>query len=310
MGCGFFRVDYLKEHPEVLLNEGLKESLFFTNLTHDKITAGPGDADMSTRVKTVKEYKELFKNATNSIIGEVSPDYLFFHEKTIPRIKEILGDPKIIIILRNPLERSFSSYMHLVRGERETLSFKDGLAAEKKRIDDKYWFIWYYKEAGLYYNQVEDYLNNFTNVKVFLYEDLNNDSTKLMETIFDFIGVDKTFKPDTSKKHNLIAKQPKSKKLRQFLNGSNTIKTFLKAKLKLLGIYSVAYNILESMRKINDNGFKTHMVDSKIKHELIEYFREDINKLSKLITQLSHIDSSKTPTKTYLRNPINRHFQL
>ena len=35
-----------------------------------------------------------------------------YHETAIPKIKKYLGDVKIIIILRNPVERAYSSYYH------------------------------------------------------------------------------------------------------------------------------------------------------------------------------------------------------
>ena len=279
---------YLKQHPEVSLNEGQKESWFFTNLIHDGILNGPGDVDMSLLPKTLEEYSKLFENAEHDIIGEVSPDYLFYHHMTIPKIREMLGDVKIIIILRNPVERAFSSYMHLVRDGRETLEFKEGLEAEEQRIRDKYWFIWYYKSAGLYYQQVNDYINNFKDVKVCLYDDLNADAPYLMRQIYAFLGANAEFKPNTTRKHNPSG-EPRSKLLNRYLKRPNRLKDSVKPVLKTLHLYPVVQSFMNNIKGIHDKSLKAVCMNEIIRSELIEYYKTDIMNLEAVIDRdLSH----------------------
>jgi len=56
------------------------------------------------------EYEFLFDGVTDEIaIGEASTEYLVF-EKSAARIKAAIPHAKIIIVLRNPVERAFSAY--------------------------------------------------------------------------------------------------------------------------------------------------------------------------------------------------------
>ncbi|HET7626188.1 MAG TPA: sulfotransferase [Verrucomicrobiae bacterium] len=67
------------------------------------------------------------------ITGEASPYYLF-HPSAVSRMARTLPDAKLIVLLRNPVERAYSHYQHQVRSRTENLSFEDALASEKERI--------------------------------------------------------------------------------------------------------------------------------------------------------------------------------
>lgn len=65
--------------------------------------------------------------------GEATPYYLF-HPLAADRIKSVLPDAKLIVILRNPIHRAHSHHQHNVRHDREPLSFRDAIAAEPERL--------------------------------------------------------------------------------------------------------------------------------------------------------------------------------
>ena len=67
------------------------------------------------------------------ISGEVSSDYLF-HPLAPKRIMARLPDVKLIILLRNPVDRAFSHYSHEVSKGREDKPFEDALALEEMRL--------------------------------------------------------------------------------------------------------------------------------------------------------------------------------
>ena len=62
-----------------------------------------------------EQYSELFEGVTNEIaVGEISPNYLFYHQTSIGQIKRYVPDAKLIAIFRNPVDRAISDYlMHL-----------------------------------------------------------------------------------------------------------------------------------------------------------------------------------------------------
>jgi hypothetical protein len=119
------------------------------------------------------------------ITGEASPFYLY-HPHAPRRIRETLPQAKLIVLLRNPVDRAYSHYgMNVSKKtikdpltgqplERETLSFEDAIAAEEERLrgewekmvaDENYRSIslqlYSYKARGLYLNQLQTWLEHF-----------------------------------------------------------------------------------------------------------------------------------------------------
>ena len=120
---------YLKEHPQIYMSR-VKEPYFFTSQRLQLPESGPGDYKRKY-IKEFSQYKELFNNVGNEIaIGEASTDTMFYHSFTINEIHKFVGDPKILIFLRNPVDRAFSAYTHLLRENREPHSFEEGLDQE------------------------------------------------------------------------------------------------------------------------------------------------------------------------------------
>src|SRR2546423_7757610 len=112
---------YLNQHPEIYMAPR-KEVNFFT-ADHFPLS-GPGDERINRGViDDVDHYAQLFERvAGERAIGEISVFYLCY-PGTAERIKQAVPAAKIIIVLREPVERAYSAYMHLVRDGREQLGF-------------------------------------------------------------------------------------------------------------------------------------------------------------------------------------------
>ena len=186
---------YLKQHPDIFMPEW-KELSFFTG---DEFTP-------LHKVKKSRYYYTVFAKVKNeSAIGEASTSYLY--DKTAAaRIKEKLGNIKIIIALRDPVSMSYSLYNHQVRKEGETTdSFEEALAKEDDRFEDadfrKKCYGWhanyYYYQRALYYNQVKRYLETFgkENVFIILFEELVGETLGVVQSVYRFLEVDDTFIP-------------------------------------------------------------------------------------------------------------------
>ncbi|WP_419151949.1 sulfotransferase domain-containing protein [Aeribacillus alveayuensis] len=85
----------------------------------------------------------------------------------------------MIVILRNPVDRAYSQYMHFVRDGRETLSFQAALEKEQKRLENNWEYAWGYKNLGYYSAQLKVYFELFDRrqFKIFLYEDKRKSKT-------------------------------------------------------------------------------------------------------------------------------------
>ncbi len=224
--CGTTSVsEYLKQHPEVFISE-VKEPRFLSSQDGHSSLQGPGDAKRESRyVRDYAAYQALFQSAQKyKAIGEASADTLYFYERTIPAIKKYIGEqPKIVIMLRDPVKRAFSAYQHLIRDQRETLSFEEGLQKEEERIRQCYELIWYYRGVSRYYEAVKAFTENFDQIHVIINEDIRKQTPNVFRDIFNFLEVDSSFSVDTSIRYNQSG-VPQSKWLHQFLFEENWLK--------------------------------------------------------------------------------------
>ena len=190
--------NYLAEHPQIYMPEK-KDLNFFVRKFQAENVAGPGDKlNYSPNSDGLDEYEELFEDAGDAVaIGESSTSYFYFSECSHD-IKAALGsDLKIIVVLRDPVERAFSNYMHLVRVGRETLPFREALQQEEKRRQEKWSDFWRYKDHSLYAERLGRCLGDYgvQRVKIVLYEELSANNLEVLRDVFRFLRVDTDFVP-------------------------------------------------------------------------------------------------------------------
>ncbi|QSO45674.1 sulfotransferase [Alicyclobacillus mengziensis] len=207
----------------------IKEPHFFARDYFPEKFTGPGDEGFSeNRARNLNDYLRLFRNGENaSIRGEGSVYYLYF-PGIAERLYKFNPDAKVIIILRNPVDRAFSAYMHTVRDGRETLTFEQALDREEQRRKQGFQPLWWYRELGLYSSQVARYINVFpeNQCKIFLFEDLRN-TQHVMRDTFDFLNLDPNMPIDASVPINESG-VPKSRLLYNFFAKPNIFKELLK----------------------------------------------------------------------------------
>ncbi|MFV0593455.1 MAG: sulfotransferase family protein [Draconibacterium sp.] len=269
---------YLKQHPDIYLSEKQKEGRYFSQMKD--CFKGPGDKVVAgTVINSLERYSALFEGYNGQeAIGDISPEYLYFYEKAIPLIRSTLGsDVRIIIILRNPVDRAFSAYTHFVRDKRETLSFEEALQKEEERNRQRWIWAWQYKNSGFYFKQVKAYLDQFEYTKVIVYDHLIDHQDKVIKEICSFIGVNPGFKFDTTYKYN-VSGSPKSQVLYK-LETSRSLVAFVKKLLPKGIISKLKRNLTGEKQMVKQE------INPKTRTELIGFFKEDILKLQDLIGQ-------------------------
>jgi Sulfotransferase family len=276
---------YLEQHPEICIPK--KETFYFIADRYQHVSDDVrGRRDASRIISTQDQFDALYEKCTQKYIGEISTCYVYYYQDAIPRIKQTLGDLPIIIIIRHPVERLLSGYKHFLRMNREDLSFDEALAAEDQRKKDRWDFMWQYKGLGFYADAIEAYQNNFSRVKVILQEDLINNPDNCLKEIYQFIGVEKNFKTDTSIKYNISDPQSDNIWFKYFFSNKK-----LKAILKPLVLKVISQKrkskIMHSFRKPNQEAaFKLDKVRG---NKLLDMYTADIKRVEKLIQRdLSH----------------------
>jgi hypothetical protein len=265
----------LIQHPKIFF-PSIKEPFFFN---------GPYFKNYNVHksaISTIDEYVQLFSGASEEIIGEATTTYLYSFETVIANLKVIYGseykDIKIIIILRNPAERAFSQYKLLVRDALESLDFEEAIKADvierRREIRIGYDYVGF----GMYYQQVKAFLEHFSNVKVFIYEDFRNNNMKVIKEIFRFLKVDDAFTPKISLRYN-VAGRVKLRWLHDFVFFK---KSFIKDFLKPFIPYDLEMKIRHKI--IEKNAHQWEMTPDT-KKKLILIYKDDIYKLQGLLNK-------------------------
>ncbi|MCY0894194.1 MAG: sulfotransferase [Acidibacillus sp.] len=268
---------YLAEHPQIYIPPK-KEAHYFSTPSFPPQFKGKGDEGMNTEtIRQREQYERLFAAAHESqIIGESSAFYLYFPD-TAERIAAENPHMKIIITLRNPVDRAYSAYMYLRRDEREELPFEAALEAEEKRKMQDYEPMWLYKELSLYHSQIKRYFQVFPKeqVKVILFEDFTSDTRQTMRDVYSFLGVDPTFTADTSIHYNESG-LPKSRALFNFISQPNGLKELVKPLIP------------SALRERLGNRAKSMLLEKvsmnpDTRTALRDYFHDDVMKLQDLL---------------------------
>ncbi|QIN85266.1 sulfotransferase [Rubrobacter tropicus] len=268
---------YLKQHPQVYMGP-TKETNFFAFEGQNIHFKGPGDEKISeTAITDLEAYKEQFAGVCGEgAIGEASPWYLY-SARSAENIHRHIPDAKLIIVLRNPAERAFSSYLHVARDGREHLTFKEGLLAEEERIEQGWEFIWHYQRTGFYAAQVGRFFDVFPReqVRVYLYDDLLANPMGFLKDIYVFLGVDPDFVVDTSLRPNATG-IPKNRLLGKLLLQPNPLRSAMKA----LVPGEVRYGLSQ---RLNQRLLEKPRPDRETYAELLQSYKKDIRALQDLI---------------------------
>ncbi|SJN57337.1 Sulfotransferase domain protein [Vibrio ruber DSM 16370] len=269
---------YLNNHPDIFIPD-VKECRFFSKL--DKNFKGLGAEYYSNEgITDDNDYRNLFAGNEDKVCGDISNDYLYYSTRSIENIKKYVGTQvKIIIILRNPVERAFSSYMHHIREGWETLSFREALDHEEQRLADNWGWTYHFKRAGLYSQSVKEYIDNFDNVKIYTYEDLRN-LDWLLNDICSFLNVDENVINVSSVEKFNESGRPRSKFIHDFSNGRGIFANIIKPIVKYLIPKSL---INKAKRKISNVNLIRESIKSEDKNYLIYYYKNDIHKLETII---------------------------
>lgn len=267
--------NYLRQHPEISFSDR-KEPKFFSSLDLSFPLGGKGDREVENEmVRTEKAYLNSFSHCLKGqLIGDASSDYFYYHRRTIPRIKKFLGDPKVIIVLRNPYERAFSAYSSLVRDSREDLTFHEGLCAEGKRKELNYDWMWHYRDGSLYADGLRSFKEHFSKVHIIMNHELSSDTLKTLRGCFDFLGVDNKYVPaDLSRYSN--SGRPRNGLVKYF-----TKRDGFMYKIRMLVLSLVPRKHLESIAK---KLLKKESIDDLSINLLRTHFNRDIEAVESIL---------------------------
>jgi hypothetical protein len=271
---------YLGQHPDIYMSPVKEPNFFAEELRLENFSdhfRKLSEARVPARgpISEWADYVKLFEGARDEkAIGEASVSY--FWSKNAPQvISTQIVDAKIMVVLRNPVERAMSQFSHVSSFAKTSLSFSKyldrALESRDTRISEYYPSLNY----GLYGEQMKRYRAFFDadRIQVHLYEDFRREPQRVLREIFGFLGVDPEFEPDLSVRH-MESTVPRS--------------YFLKNALERLGIREALRGKLPPevrryVRKATLQPREALTMTPADRARLLDFYREDIGVLSELL---------------------------
>jgi len=258
---------YLNQIPDIHMSP-IKEPNYFSSKT-------VGEKHPVKPIRDKKKYLKLFKNDKNSkYIGEASTSYLDDPESPF-LIHKKNPESKILISLRDPVDRAYSNYLMFKENQSMNLDFHDQLNKEFEKNPDinlRHLRL----QVGFYSKWVKVYVETFgkNQVKILIFEEFIFNPKHIMGEILKFLHLKNTLNDFTPEVHNPygevkgpLARKIRTSKISQTLSSkllSKTSRKFLKEKL------------------IFTEKPKPEM-DPKDREILREFYYDDVQKLQKIL---------------------------
>jgi hypothetical protein len=273
--------DWLSQHPQIYCYESLK------------------DVHLFARFKSMEEIEERLKKEpapykNQPVILQSAVNYIFYPH-LLASIAKLNPKAKLILILRNPVDRAISSYTYFQKMLRETRPIEEALIYQPKDVTEftKDNSDFTYIEHGFYAKQIKNCLQYFPKEQLLIldYSDLAKNASSLLYRLFSFLNIDITFQPDLSPKNvtgsvkNQFFQERMIKrgKMRKWIVDNLVDPFFPVGKRKLLK--RKLFEMNTDKKKTDQQSFREADKDSieQIKKRLQPYFFEDTKELDALI---------------------------
>jgi hypothetical protein len=237
-----------------------------------------------------KYYLEAFGKNTNQQDKVVAKNVDVLHRNsTAKNLFLYAPNCKIIVVLRNPVDRAFSSFCYQrYRGVEPLDDFEDAICQELsgnskiKILRDRQ-----YISKGVYYDQVKNLFDTFgrENVLVVFFTDLKLNPVEVLNCVFVFLNLSefdvKAMSPVNA------AKKIRSKAVANFIGGENFIKTVFRHLLS----EKLKRKVIHMVRGVNSTESDKLSMSIDTRNKLIKYYRPHNARLSELLDcDLSHWD--------------------
>lgn len=189
---------YLSQHPQVL--PAIKKEVHFFDLGFEK-----GVRWYRAHFPFLLEMRCRRLLASKSVItGEASPCYLF-HPHSPKRLAAVVPKAKLIVLLRNPIDRAYSHYHLNLKKKREALSFEEAIFNEGARLqgeldkmlaNESYNSFnhrhFSYLQRGIYVDQLQAYAEFFDRDQILVIksEDFFSRTPEVFQQILEFLGLE------------------------------------------------------------------------------------------------------------------------
>ena len=277
---------WLDQHPEIYMSDK-KEPHFFAYPPGETIDyRGPRDSEVVERmyVRDPAEYRGLFAGASGRRCGEASAMHLYY-SGAARRAVEAQSDIRLVISLRDPVQRAFSNFLHLRRDGREPIAgFEEALAAEERRIASDWMPIWHYTGLSHYAPQLVEVLRSVPReqVEIVIFEEVIETPRRALAELCEFIGVDSdfSFELDVRRNRSGVPRSKVAHSLYEWMRWGEAVKGIVRS---LLGRTWARQIKQRAVSWIEEKNLARPSLDADTEEELRRRFEDDIAFVERLL---------------------------
>ncbi|MGY1987910.1 sulfotransferase family protein [Blastococcus sp. SYSU DS0669] len=196
---------FLGEHPDVFVSTP-KEPHFLAFPGGAPVFTGLGDDDLVNRtaVREEESWRALFDGRAEPRLGEGSVTTLAHPGSAIPAIERCCAPGcRLVVMLRDPVDRAFSSWLYLRSRGYDAGTFEECLAAEEERTRAGWSHMWQLARLSRYAEQLAPFTAAFGDrLLVVVQEEFSADPAGHLRRVLEFLEVDPSVPIDPTRRVN------------------------------------------------------------------------------------------------------------
>lgn len=201
----------LIRHPEIH-DSGSKEPRYFSYPDEPPAFTGPNaEANRSYILYKQRDYLRLFENCPDgTICGEASTQYLA-DPVAAATAGKLIPNAQLIAILRHPVERAYSQYLHMRQeGVEPAASFEQAWQDNNRRQAENWRPAYWHQHRGFYARQIKGWLEHFPRQQLLIlfYEDWCQNPDRVLSQIWRHLGIAEIANPRITRE-NVSSRQPR-----------------------------------------------------------------------------------------------------
>lgn len=197
-------------HPRVF-STAEKQPGFFSHANKRPEFVGLGGRLHAERIVFAEsEYRSLFADCPPGHLAFEASIYLS-DPSAPPLMARQIPDARLVAILRHPVERAFSQYLHNKSlGLEPSSSFEEAWAASEARRKAGWPPAYDYRGRGFYGAQLSSWMQHFgkDQILVLFYEDWRDKPKAVLDRVWDHLGLERLANPVVTKE-NISSRQPR-----------------------------------------------------------------------------------------------------
>ena len=277
----------LSEHPEIYM-PSQKEPHYFLLANKNDFVVPQGKTGFTGIIEDETTYRNLFRSKkAKQISGEASVHYLV-DENAAKNIYDYNPNCKVVMLLRNPVDRAYSAYTACRSwGVEPRHTFEEAIREEMSGERDGWWYAFRYLYSGLYSLHAKRFIDVFEPRSIFVinFDDLRDNPKKVVDDVCDFLGVSKLSEESLTSEGRVYATENPTnffiRRIKVVVTGAGRTKEFVKWLLPNNLRARIKYVLIDWVARAD--AAKPEKMSPETRKELDKYFVEDQVQLTRIL---------------------------